>query len=121
MSPIVLSVVTFFALAAPASAALPQAVGETPVPTLSPMIKRVSPAIVNVATRGTVKDGSSRNPLLDDPQLRKYFDLPPRERSFQSAGSGVIFDAKSGYILTNSHVVENATEITITLQDGRDL
>jgi Do/DeqQ family serine protease len=124
MSRTVPTFIALFALAGsalPGAAALPQAVGETPVPTLSPMIKRVSPAIVNVATRGTVKDSGARNPLLDDPLLRKYFDLPPRERSFQSAGSGVIFDAKSGYILTNSHVVENATEITITLQDGRDL
>ena len=48
-------------------------------------------------------------------------DTGPRERPFQSAGSGVIFDAKSGYIVTNAHVVENATEITVTLQDGRDL
>src|SRR5262245_49171474 len=110
MSRILLSFVTLFALigsALPGEAALPQSVGDTPVPSLSPMIKRVSPAIVNVATRGTVKESGARTPLLDDPLLRKYFDLP-RERSFQSAGSGVIFDAKLGYILTNSHVVENA-------------
>jgi Do/DeqQ family serine protease len=47
--------------------------------------------------------------------------MGPRERQFQSAGSGVIFDAKKGYIVTNAHVVDNATEITVTLQDGRDL
>ena len=47
-------------IAYPASAAgtLPPAVGETPVPTLAPMIKRVSPAVVNIATRGTVRDRS---------------------------------------------------------------
>src|SRR5262249_33741898 len=45
----------------------------------------------------------------------------PRERVFRSAGSGVIFDAREGYIVTNAHVVENATDITVTLQDGRDL
>ena len=43
----------------------------------------------------------------------------PRERQFQSAGSGVIVDAKNGYIITNHHVVENASEITITLLDNR--
>jgi Do/DeqQ family serine protease len=48
-------------------------------------------------------------------------DTGPRERPFQSAGSGVIFDARNGYIVTNAHVVENASEITVTLQDGRDL
>jgi Do/DeqQ family serine protease len=113
------------AIALPAGAALPPAVGETPVPSLSPMIKRISPAIVNVATRGTIKDKGTQNPLLDDPLWRRFFDFPPdrspREHPFQSAGSGVIFDAKNGYILTNSHVVENASEITVTLQDGRDL
>ena len=111
-------------LAVASQAALPPAVGETPVPTLAPMIKRVSPAVVNIATRGTVRERSPQNPLLEDPFFRRFFDIPdmgPRERQFQSAGSGVIFDAKNGYIVTNAHVVDNATEITVTLQDGRDL
>jgi Do/DeqQ family serine protease len=105
-------------------AALPPAVGETPMPTLAPMIKRVSPAVVNIATRGTIRERSPQNPLLEDPFFRRFFDIPdmgPRERQFQSAGSGVIFDAKNGYIVTNAHVIDNATEITVTLQDGRDL
>ncbi len=110
---------------APLRAAMPPAVGDTPVPTLAPMIKKVSPAVVNIATRGTIRERGGQNPLLDDPFFRRFFDVPPdtgpRERPFQSAGSGVIFDARSGYIVTNAHVVENATEITVTLQDGRDL
>jgi Do/DeqQ family serine protease len=109
----------------PAFAALPAAVGETPLPSLSPMIKRVSPAVVNIATKGTVKQRGQQNPLLDDPFFRRFFDVPPemgpRERPFQSAGSGVIFDARNGYVVTNAHVVENASEITVTLQDGQDL
>ncbi|TLY71207.1 MAG: serine endoprotease DegQ, partial [Gammaproteobacteria bacterium] len=40
----------------PASAAMPAAVGETPVPSLSPMIKKVSPGVVNIATRGTIRE-----------------------------------------------------------------
>ncbi len=112
-------------VALPAWAALPAAVGETPLPSLSPMIKRVSPAVVNIATKGTLKQRGQQNPLLDDPFFRRFFDVPPemgpRERPFQSAGSGVIFDAKNGYVVTNAHVVENASEITITLQDGQDL
>jgi Do/DeqQ family serine protease len=111
--------------ALPAPAALPAAVGETPVPSLSPMIKRVSPAVVNIATHGTIKEKGQQNPFLDDPFFRRFFDVPPdlgqRSRPFQSAGSGVIFDAKNGYIVTNAHVVENASEITVTLQDGHDL
>jgi Do/DeqQ family serine protease len=112
-------------IAPPAPAAMPAMVGDTPVPSLSPIVKKVSPTVVNIATRGTIRDRGPQNPLLDDPFFRRFFDVPPdsgpRERPFQSAGSGVIFDAKSGYIVTNAHVVENASEITVTLQDGRDL
>lgn len=96
---------------------------ELPLPSLAPMVKRVSPAVVNIATRGTIKEQGSRNPLLDDPFFRRFFDVPPdqgpRERKFQSAGSGVIVDAKNGYIITNHHVIENASEITVTLLDNR--
>jgi serine protease Do/serine protease DegQ len=88
------------------------------------MVKRTSPSVVNIATRGTIKEKpGQRNPLMDDPFFRRFFDAPqdskPRERQFQSAGSGVIVDAKNGYIITNHHVVENASEITITLLDNR--
>jgi Do/DeqQ family serine protease len=109
----------------PANAALPAPVADAaPMPSLAPMVKRVSPAVVNIATRGTIKEEpGQRNPLLDDPFFRRFFDVPPdskpRERQFQSAGSGVIVDAKNGYIITNHHVVENASEITITLLDNR--
>jgi Do/DeqQ family serine protease len=104
----------------------PVPVASTPsTPTLAPMIRRVSPAVVNIAIRGTVRERAQRNPLLEDPFFRRFFDVPPdggqRERPFQSAGSGVIIDARAGHIITNAHVVENAREITVTLQDGRDL
>jgi Do/DeqQ family serine protease len=110
--------------AAPAVAALPAPLDAAPMPSLAPMVKRTSPAVVNIATRGTIKEQpGQRNPLLDDPFFRRFFDAPPdsrpRERQFQSAGSGVIVDAKNGYIITNHHVVENASEITITLLDNR--
>ena len=95
-----------------------------PMPSLAPMIRRVSPAVVSIGTRGTVRE-QGRNPLLDDPFFRRFFNAPPdggvRERPFQSAGSGVIVDAAKGYIITNAHVVENAREITVTLLDEREL
>jgi Do/DeqQ family serine protease len=124
-----LSAVTLCVLLAAASSAvpgaMPPAVSESGLPTLAPMIRKVSPAVVNIATRGTIRERGAQNPLLDDPFFRRFFDVPPdtgpRARPFQSAGSGVIFDARSGYIVTNAHVVENASEITVTLQDGRDL
>src|SRR5271154_263302 len=114
------------ATAAPVYAGSPpasSAADAAPMPPLAPMVKRVSPSVVNIATRGTIKEQPGRNPLLDDPFFRRFFDAPPdarpRERQFKSAGSGVIVDAKNGYIITNHHVVENASEITITLLDNR--
>jgi serine protease Do/serine protease DegQ len=91
-------------------------------PSLAPLIKRVAPAVVNIAVRGTV--AIERNPFFDDPGFRRFFGMPdthPREREFRSAGSGVIVDVDGGYILTNAHMVENASEITISLIDEREL
>jgi Do/DeqQ family serine protease len=112
---------TFFFATASAQAQLPQKVGDTPVPSLAPIIKKTSPAVVNIATRGKIRE--ARNPLLDDPFFRRFFDAPntPREREFQAAGSGVIVDSKNGYIITNAHVIENADEITVSLQDDRQI
>jgi serine protease Do/serine protease DegQ len=118
--PLALAVLMVGAYAPFAAAQLPAEPGETPVPSLAPMLKRVTPAVVNIATRGTVQE---QNPLMNDPFFRRFFDIPntPQRREFQSAGSGVIVDAKNGYIITNAHVIENATEITVTLLDNRSL
>ncbi|MBU6377644.1 MAG: Do family serine endopeptidase [Gammaproteobacteria bacterium] len=93
-----------------------------PMPSLAPMIRRVSPAVVSIGIQGAVRE-QGRNPLFDDPFFRRFFNVPPdagtRERPFQSAGSGVVVDGRQGYIITNAHVVENAREITVTLFDQR--
>ena len=93
------------------------------LPSLAPMIKVASPAVVNIATRGTLTERVPRNPLHEDPFFRRFFNVPDqpavRHRRFQSAGSGVIVDAHKGYIVTNRHVIENASEITVTLFDNR--
>ena len=93
------------------------------MPSFAPVIKRAAPAVVNIAVRGTV--AAPRNPFFDDPGFRRFFGLPPegapREREFRSAGSGVIVDAKNGYIVTNAHVIKNASEITVTLVDDVEL
>jgi Do/DeqQ family serine protease len=93
------------------------------LPSLAPVIKATSPAVVNIATRGTLTEQVPGNPLREDPYFRRFFNLPEggavRRRQFQSAGSGVIVDAKNGYIVTNRHVIENASEITVTLLDNR--
>ena len=102
-----------------ASAALPvmDSQGER-LPTLAPMLERVTPAVVNIATTGVVS--MQQNPLLNDPFFRFFFDLPeqPQQRQTQSLGSGVVVDAAKGYILTNNHVIEHADVIRVTLRNG---
>lgn len=91
-----------------------------PLPSLAPMLQRTLPAVVNIATSGHVTVQES--PLFNDPFFRHFFNLPdqqPREEKTQALGSGVIVDAKHGYILTNNHVIAKADAITVTLKDGR--
>lgn len=98
----------------------PPFVDGQPVPTLAPMIKRVTPAVVNVSTRGHVN--VQANPFFNDPFFQQFFgNQGPQQvqRQFQSLGSGVIVNAEKGYILTNNHVIENADQITVTLNDNR--
>jgi len=90
-------------------------------PSLAPLVESVSPAVVNIATSGTVEAES--NPLLNDPFFRRFFDVPeqPRQREVQSLGSGVVVNAEQGYVLTNHHVIAQADEITVAFNDGREL
>lgn len=103
------------------SAALPAAVDGQPLPSLAPMLERVTPAVVNISTVTRVR--SQDHPLLRDPFFRWFFERPreSRRKRNQSLGSGVIVDAARGYVLTNHHVIEKAVEIRVTLHDGREL
>ena len=109
-------------LAAPSAfAATPRALPNgQPLPSLAPMLEQVNPAVVNIATYTT---RTVRNPLLDDPFFRRFFNVPNRQRyrRTRSAGSGVVIDGENGYIVTNNHVVARADDIDITLSDGRVL
>lgn len=100
------------------AAALPAAIDGQPMPSLAPMLERVTPTVVNISTKTRV---AVSNPYFNDPVFRQFFGLPdtPQERTEQSLGSGVIVDAAKGYVLTNNHVVGGADDITVTLQDGR--
>ncbi|WDE11742.1 DegQ family serine endoprotease [Thalassomonas haliotis] len=108
-----------------AQAALPNvAIDGKPFPSLSPMIKEVHPAVVNISTFSTQQ--YSYNPLLNDPFFRHFFNVPdqrqfqqkPKKRQ-QSAGSGVVVNAGDGIIMTNYHVIKGADEVQVSLADGR--
>ncbi len=86
----------------------------------SDAVTKATPSVVNIFTSKEVK--AQRHPFLNDPLFRRFFgeqfgDQPERSSSL---GSGVIVSS-SGYILTNSHVVEAADEIEVLLHDGRKL
>jgi serine protease Do/serine protease DegQ len=109
---------TLATLAAPAQTALPGAVDGQPLPTLAPMLARVTPAVVNIAV--VARAPMEANPLLLDPFFRRFFGVPdqPQQREL-SAGSGVIVDAARGLVMTNHHVVKDAQEIVVGTKDRR--
>jgi serine protease DegQ len=124
MKHLLLAAATLVALAArvhvDAQPAIPVAAQSSPRPSLAPLLKRVTPAVVNIAVTSAEQpaDGS----LAIDPFLRRFFDFPAQPSQStprQSVGSGVIVDAAKGYVLTNHHVIENAQDISVTLTDGR--
>ena len=102
-----------------AGAPIPLADG-APVQTLAPVVSRITPGVVGISVRGRVRED---NPLLQDPIFRRFFNLQqqPVERETQATGSGVIVDAAQGYVMTNAHVVENASSIEVTTKDNRRL
>jgi Do/DeqQ family serine protease len=108
---------------APAALPLADSSGRA-LPSLAPMLKQVDPAVVNIATYSTQR---IYNPLLNDPFFRFFFNVPeqnepnqPSQRRQQSAGSGVIVDAVHGTVITNYHVIKDADEVHVSLNDGRD-
>lgn len=106
------------ALASSAQSAVPAMVGKNGMPTLAPLLQEVTPAVVNISvqTRSAIED----NPLFRDPFFRRFFNIPDQaERPEQSAGSGVIVDAANGYVVTNFHVIKDASRVTVTLKDLR--
>lgn len=96
------------------TAAIPAYVDGQRVPSLAPMLEKATPAIVHIATTGpaTATQGV-------DPFFEHFFGaVPERQEQSRGLGSGVIYDAAKGYIITNAHVVENAEDITVSLSDG---
>jgi S1-C subfamily serine protease len=78
-----------------------------PLPSLAPILRKITPAVVNIQIIGHVETVTSSK---------------RREtREIREAGSGVVYDAGEGLIITNHHVIDHADTITVTLTDGRVL
>jgi serine protease Do len=112
----ILTMICSVVLTAPSFAQLPE-LGRGKVPTLAPLVRQVTPSVVNISVRGRVKED---NPLFRDPVYRELFELPQHvERELQAVGSGAVVDAERGYVLTANHVVAQASTVQVTTKDGR--
>ncbi len=89
-----------------------------------PVVRAVAPAVVNIYTKKTVKVEARRSPFFDDPFFKRFFGegfggSAPQERIQRSLGSGVIV-GESGVIVTSEHVIGEADQITVVLNDRRE-
>ena len=110
------AVMMMFALSI-ANAAIPP----NQLPSLAPVLKNAMPAIVNVAVQGVITPEGVPSAEEEERQDTRTPASPEKPRKFQSIGSGVIIDPQNGIIITNDHVIRNASLITVTLNDGRRL
>src|ERR1700689_430820 len=95
---------------------VPSSMGQLQL-SFAPIVKRVAPAVVNVYAAHVVEN---QNPFMSDPFFRQFFGGGmPREQVERSLGSGVIVEA-SGLIVTNYHVIEDASEVKVALSDKRE-
>ncbi len=122
---------TFLTLLALALTAPQQAFAERTIPqseaqihlSFAPIVKKIAPAVVNIYTKRKVKV-VTRSPFFNDPFFSMFmnqnmFGGQMKERVESALGSGVIVRPE-GTVITNSHVIKDASEITVVLNDGRE-
>lgn len=85
---------------------------------LAPMLQKVLPSVVNIRAQIKITDFNTLNRLQRE-QAQSDNPGTPKPDKFISVASGVIVDAEKGYILTNAHVIEDAQNIVVNLDDGR--
>ena len=117
-SPLLLVLIFCLLPAQPALTQMPEFNGGK-LPTLAPLVREVTPSVVNIAVRGRVKEN---NPRYRDLLFREFLEVPKElEREVQAVGSGVIVDAQHGYVLTANHVVAQAATVQVMTKDGHRL
>jgi len=112
---IFLVLISLVGISNPVLAKLPAVVNGQVLPSLADMLERITPAVVNISTKG-----SSTPTNVKDPVYRHFFGKTlPAKKQVIGTGSGIIVDATYGYIVTNAHVIEGAGKIIVTLKDKR--
>ncbi|CAM3708381.1 MULTISPECIES: serine endoprotease DegP [Rahnella] len=144
LSALALSISMAMAPVSSALAAETASSSTTQLPSLAPMLEKVMPSVVSVNVEGSAPVKTPRmgqqfqqffgqnSPLCQDGSPFQGSPVcqgggqgpdgqpaPEQKEDFRALGSGVIIDADKGYVVTNNHVVDNATKISVQLNDGR--